>query len=76
MKMNFWQVHSQTPMSAQTGYAMSTKPLPEEQFTRKLPQIYDQPGYGEAFAALAQANQQVRLHRGKKKTLPTIQKNG
>jgi hypothetical protein len=68
--MNFWQVPSQTPMSAQTEYAMSTKPLPEEQFTQKLPKIYDQPGYGEAFAALTQANQQVRLHHGKKKTSP------
>jgi len=66
--MNFWEApYSKTPMSAQTGYAMSTKKLPEEQFTQKLPKIYDQPGYGEAFAALTQANQQVRLHHTRRK---------
>ena len=65
--MNFWQApSSQTPMSAQTGYAMSNQ-VPEEQFTQKLPKIYDQPGYGEAFAALTQANQQVRLHHTRRK---------
>ena len=64
--MDFWQ--SQTQSSSKTGYASSTRPLPEGQFTDELPSIYDQPGYGEAFAALTKANRQVRIHRGKKKT--------
>jgi hypothetical protein len=64
--MEFWQSPSQMQSSARNGYMLSAQPPPEQQFSGTLLSIYDQPGYGEAFAALTRATQQVRIQRGKK----------
>ena len=64
--MNFWQQPPQMQSSARSGYAASAQAPPEQQFSGKLLSIYDQPGYGEAFAALTRATQQVRVNAAKK----------
>jgi hypothetical protein len=59
--MDFWQRTKQQP-----SYAMAAPRVPEQKFTNTLQNVLDQPGYGEALAALTSANQQVRMQRGKK----------
>ena len=62
--MDFWQ------STKQPAHALAAHRVPEQKFTNTLQNVFDQPGYGEAFAALTGANRQVRLqskkNRGKK----------
>lgn len=53
--MNFWETKHQP------AHAMAR--VPEQQFTNTLQNVYDQPGYGEAFAALTSANRRVRIRK-------------
>jgi hypothetical protein len=54
--MDFWQTTQKTS-------TLSAPRVPKQEFSDTLMSVYDQPGYGQAFAELTNANRRVRIQK-------------
>lgn len=59
--MDFWETPEQPP-----ARGLAAPRVPEQAFSNTLQSVFDEPGYGAAFAALTNANRKVRVQRDKK----------